>query len=938
MNLLRLRRIAWLLLVCALSLPLISGTALAQEAPVVYQRYDVDIKIQPDGSFLVREIQDVLFNEEFQTAFAEIPTELTESIGSVRVYEILAGAEVEYVDATLIGNDPLLPYTFSTSREGNFVYVDWAYSPTDAGETRTFIVEYVVFGGLWIYPDGDILEWRAVPGDRSGVPIESSTVTVTLPEAVEIDALPVMAYGPDFETRYALSGISNPLTEPTTADQVIFEATNPLPDGQGFQVQVGFPHGIVNAQPSRWQVAEDSANLEVSLPALETTIRIQEDGSLLVEEIHAVAVEAGALYESNRTIATRFLDDIVQVEVYEGDQRFQEARSNCEYCVRITENSRSADWVTYNADYEVVFNDRAAGGVSVAWAYPPLVRGEQAIFVLRYRVLGAIQMLDNNQRLAWTAVYPNRQATVETATLYLYPPPGVRPNQLRVTGGPTEVVDGAVRVIYNGAVEPGQAWEISVEMPTDATTATMPIWQQEIERTVALAAAAEQAQARLQVAFATATGLLLALGIAGLYLAWYTWGRDKPLPEVADYLTEPPSDLAPGLVAYLLDEEPSTKGALAGLFHLASLGFLEIDLEGGMSVRKVATPPNSPETLPDHLRHLLNVLDPVLSTEQDVSYASIEPLFVQALPSTYAKMGESVEIYFDDLPGESRQRWLVWGQWAVILAVILALFLAVGYAARLGWLALGPAFAFIVLGGGLIWLSRHMPRRTDAGVEEAQRWRAFKRYLGNLKQYASVEDAQKILDRYFAYAVAFDQEEIVLESAAEMGTRIPTWSYGPTMRRRWAGRTTAQGPSTSTTPSQPSGAPLSLPPLADRPTLTVPDSQSIGRSLNRASESLGSRLSRSSENLGAVLATAAGTDAATPFGSIQKGTASTFDVLGEILKASSSGGGSSSHRGGRSSSSSSWGSSRSSSRRSSFSSSRSSGSRRSGGGGRRGFR
>ncbi|MEZ4832589.1 MAG: DUF2207 domain-containing protein [Caldilineaceae bacterium] len=489
-----------------------------------------------------------------------------------------------------------------------------------------------------------------------------------------------------------------------------------------------------------------------------------------------------------------------------------------------------------------------------------------------------------------------------------------------------------MRFAWDGAVEPGQQRGVSIEMPADATNATMSQWQADVERVLALAADAQQARARLQLAFGTMTALLLVFGGAGLYLIWYTWGRDKPLPEVADYLAEPPSDLAPGLVAYLLDEEPSTKGALAGLFHLASLGFVEIDLEGGMSVRKVAAPVRAADSLPDHLRHLLSVLDPVLPTDQDVAYAKIEPTFVKALPATYAKMGEGVKIYFDDMPGESRHRWLVWGQWGVILAVILALFLAVGYAPRLGWLALGPAFAFIALGGGLMWLSRHMPRRTDTGVEEAQRWRAFKRYLGNLKQYATVADAQKILDRYFAYAVAFDQEEIVLESAAEMGTSIPTWSYGPTMRRR--ARPTAQGPAPAQT-----GAPVALPPLAQRPKLTVPDSKSIGQSLNRASESLGSRLSRSSKNLGAVLATAAGAGAAaTPFGNIQKGTASTFDVLGEILKASSSGGGSSSHRGGRSSSSSSWGSSRSSSRRSSFSSSRSSSSRRSGGGGRRGFR
>ncbi|MEZ4636686.1 MAG: DUF2207 domain-containing protein [Caldilineaceae bacterium] len=444
MNQLRLRRIALLLLICAVGMILATGSVLAQDAPVVYQRYDVDIHIQADGSFVVREIQEVLFNEEFETAFAEIPTDMTESIGEVQVYEMLAGREVVYVNATRADNDPLLPYTFVTEREGKAIYVDWAYSPTAAGETRTFIVEYTVIGGLWIYNDGDILEWRAVPGDRGGVPVESSTVTVTLPEALDVADLPTTAYGPEFDTRYALAGVTNPLTEPTTADQVVFEAATPLPDGQAFQVQVGFPHGIVAAEPSRWQVIEDTANLEVSLPALETTIRIQEDGSLLVEEIHVVGVEAGALYESNRTIPTRFLDSVHQVQVYEGDVPFQEARSNCEYCVRISEDERAANWARYDANYELVINDRAAGDVSITWSYPPLVRGEQGIFVLRYRVLGAIQLYDITQRLLWTAIYPDRAAAVETATLYIYPPPGVRANQIDVVEGPAEVTDDGV--------------------------------------------------------------------------------------------------------------------------------------------------------------------------------------------------------------------------------------------------------------------------------------------------------------------------------------------------------------------------------------------------------------------------------------------------------------------------------------------------------------
>src|SRR5690606_20817629 len=132
-----------------------------------------------------------------------------------------------------------------------------------------------------------------------------------------------------------LSGASAAPGETDSAIQVIYNATGPIPDGEHFQIQLGFPHGLVDARPSFWQIREDAADLEVSLPALVTELHIEEDGSLLVEEYHTVVVEAGALYASSRTIPTRFLDSIENIEIYEGEQRFTESRANCEYCLRI---------------------------------------------------------------------------------------------------------------------------------------------------------------------------------------------------------------------------------------------------------------------------------------------------------------------------------------------------------------------------------------------------------------------------------------------------------------------------------------------------------------------------------------------------------------------------------------------------------------------------
>ena len=151
-------RIVLLVVFCLLPFLLAAAPAQDGPPPITYERYDVTLQVQGDGSFIVREIQQVRFDGEFRTAFAEIPTELTESIKNVRVYELSGETQVQYRARSSSPAGEGEPGTFSTTQEGNALYVDWTYEPTQPGDVRTFVVEYQVFGGLWIYAEGDILE------------------------------------------------------------------------------------------------------------------------------------------------------------------------------------------------------------------------------------------------------------------------------------------------------------------------------------------------------------------------------------------------------------------------------------------------------------------------------------------------------------------------------------------------------------------------------------------------------------------------------------------------------------------------------------------------------------------------------------------------------------------------------------------------------------
>src|SRR5690606_19195855 len=124
------------------------------------------------------------------------------------------------------------PGYFTSYPEGDRQVVEWGFTPTSAGDVRTFVLEYVVEGGLWVYPDAQVVEWRAVPAERSDILVEQSTVTVTLPSQLANEQVQYTAYGPAYTAQVATGGATT---------EVIFQANEPLPEGLAFQVQVGLP-------------------------------------------------------------------------------------------------------------------------------------------------------------------------------------------------------------------------------------------------------------------------------------------------------------------------------------------------------------------------------------------------------------------------------------------------------------------------------------------------------------------------------------------------------------------------------------------------------------------------------------------------------------------------------------------------------------------------
>ena len=122
-------------------------------------------------------------------------------------------------------------------------------------------------------------------------------------------------------------------------------------------------------------------------------------------------------------------------------------------------------------------------------------------------------------------------------------------------------------------------------------------------------------------------------------------------------------------LAYLVDEEPTVKGVLADLLHLATLGLISVDLRKsdftivlswGKQIDEgevVQVEGGEEVTLAKHERTLFNtLLEAIKWTNRPTRFSDVHT-FTSILPAIYTEMGEAATQYFSTRPDEARRRW-----------------------------------------------------------------------------------------------------------------------------------------------------------------------------------------------------------------------------------------------------------------------------------------
>ncbi len=274
-------------------------------------------------------------------------------------------------------------------------------------------------------------------------------------------------------------------------------------------------------------------------------------------------------------------------------------------------------------------------------------------------------------------------------------------------------------------------------------------------------------------------GFLLPIAfMLAMLLLWRKRGRDDPSAMYAKYVSEPPSDLSPGIVGALIDERVDTKEVIATIVDLARRGYLEItDTKKDGVFSKPETIFTRKKPLDDLqgfeakvATALFDANHPNQVTSKELKnhfYVHVEPIVERIYTETTAAG------LFNKNPKTVRSRWLGYGFLTAVILGGLTVLMAMLDVPGWGWFMFGS-----ILSAVIVWaFAPRMPQRTSKGAQEQRKWEAFRNYLEDLTRFQDMETARAQFEKYLPYAVALGVERQWVRRFEGLSVPPPTWYH-----------------------------------------------------------------------------------------------------------------------------------------------------------------
>jgi uncharacterized membrane protein len=508
----------------------------------------------------------------------------------------------------------------------------------------------------------------------------------------------------------------------------------------------------------------------------DSNITVNKDGSLDIQETLTYVFTSGTFRRGLRTWDTDKLDSISNIKVAEN-------RNGIFIDYRQTgfdsDDSTSGVTGTYGVE-----ND--GNTLRLRWIYGSTSNTSRT-FRITYHVSGAIRVYDDHDEFDWYAVPPDWGSAIFNSRVQATFPTGSDSSTWEVSSIPSEaeLSRQGNTIVWTAGGGLGGGFEVGAKIPKGVLSATKPAWQAAVDQQ-------EQQQQNydknirpiINFALFLAGILILVGGILLLIMRWYRLGRDKPVKLPTDYLTEPPSDLPPGLVGTLLDESADVRDVIATVVDMGKKGNLTITenqaggLFGGKDFQYTQTGSKTTYPFEDM------VLSAVFKSGQTVGLSDLKNQFYSSLSGIYDAMYKAlVDLkYFPENPINVRSRSQSLGCGILVLGIIVTI-LWFTFGSTISYMLLLPGLALGAVGVVGFMLSGAMPRKTDFGAEEAEKWRAFKRYLQQIQRYTNVQEASDRFQKYLPYAVAMGVDQEFTRQFQSVPAAMPTWyipyGYGP---------------------------------------------------------------------------------------------------------------------------------------------------------------
>ncbi|NLE74162.1 MAG: DUF2207 domain-containing protein [Actinobacteria bacterium] len=490
------------------------------------------------------------------------------------------------------------------------------------------------------------------------------------------------------------------------------------------------------------------------IDSMDVVLDVQKNSSVWVEETVTFTFEGSYSYVG-RVIPTKNLESLTDIEV------LQDGRP-------LPQGSAAGTWETFmEGDSRIIKVNFALTDASATW-------------VFRYRASGSVFFFDEGDELRWYVFDADTPVPIGRVRATVKLPEPVPPEQMTVALNTGSSVDrdystpaAGEAVFEAGLVPPHTNYWVVVGFPKGVVNF-------------------EWTFKRVLAAVVPRAGFVLPIAVfLGMLLIWRKRGRDDPSGAHAKYVSEPPSDLSPGLAGALIDEEANVTEVTATIVDLARRGYIDMveDKEGKLFTKSIMTFRKLKEF--DLSGFELKVANALFSKDKDsVStkelknhfYKHVQPI-CNAIYNEVTSRG-----FFYGNPQKVRQRWVSIAIGAAIVLGGLSFLMATYDIAGWGYWAFGSIVSVVIV----FVFSSKMPQRTAKGAEETKKWEAFRNYLRDLTRFQDMSSAKETFEKYLPYAIAFRVEKDWVRRFQDMQVPAPTW-YHPVFIPTYTGGLSGTG-------------------------------------------------------------------------------------------------------------------------------------------------